>query len=137
MTGPWDEAAERERRGLPSKREQTEHGLTPEQKHLHGEMVRDRRAAMAAYRKEREAMEARGTALVETFARAGFSVSYEWRSDVPLVAMGLAEAERLLQAFVDLADAYELVRTAGQALGEDVARLLTERGTVPGPDQGQ
>ena len=133
MTGPWDEAAERKRRGLPSAQEQAESGLTSEQLPVYLTMVADRKEVKREQRHQRRAMEVRGRAVVEAFAQAGISTSYEWRTGVPVVQMGLGEAERLLKAFTDLAEAYDIAAAAGRSLADYVAKdfLDTETGKEP------
>lgn len=73
--------------------------------------------------------EEQGLEVVQALASFGVSSSFEVRKDIPVVELGLGQAQLLIRVLATLAD-------AGQILGEYVAHLETDQCASPEPVHG-
>lgn len=73
--------------------------------------------------------EEQGLEVVQALAQFGVASSYGLHKDIPVVELGLDQAQLLVRVLAALSD-------AGQALGEYVAHLETEQCASPEPVHG-
>jgi hypothetical protein len=127
----WDEAAERKLRGLPSKGEQRFHGLAPEQEAAYADLVQARRKRREIIRQEREAWEYEATEVIESLGEFGVSSSYELRAGVPVIGLGLEEAQHLVRTLRRMVNAL----AKGLEVGSELARYAAYLDSQQSPGQ--
>jgi hypothetical protein len=119
----WDEDAERQLRGLPSKREQHFYGLAPEQEAQYADLVQARRKRREVIRQERQAWEAEGTEVINSLGEFGVASSYELRAGEPVIGLGLEEAQALVRTLRRMVSAYGKALDIGSELAQYAAYL--------------